>query len=195
MFWFAVACVGGLVVTIFMMIARAAAKSKSQQGTNRRELNLIYPLSDATLKIILTQRPFYVFVRIILAAYLPIVLMASYHTVKFWNLANLSVIGSVITLAVVGIGFAILVGMIVKRPGKDLFLLQMKARFGPLYVSYHYQKAKFILFDLGKRFLVAAVIGFLCASVGDMKLYVWPQAFIPAAIYLAYLSMFSTIRQ
>ncbi|XP_049848222.1 uncharacterized protein LOC126313313 [Schistocerca gregaria] len=111
---------------------------------------------------VLFGRFFHFLTRIVILAYMPLVAISCFAMVHNYNAGTTA--AAVVVFVVVGLLVPFFNWFIVRGKGKHLLFLHLKIRFGALYSSYHYQKAMFNLVYLGRKLLVAALIGFMASE-------------------------------
>lgn len=146
-----------------------------------------------TYAVVLRQKIFYVATRVILIGYMPINITAAYHLKTSSDGGGGVRAASAICIIVFGILPIVFNAIVVWGKTKELLFLYLKLRFGALYSVYHYEKARFNLVVLVRKFLIAILIGFL-ATNKDNDPIVYAQVFVIIALILVYLITLFVVR-
>jgi len=135
---------------------------------------------------ILMHRVFHIMTRALLAGYLPLILLAAFYVSNFVD--GLMAVPIIFGLAF-AVGVPVLNFLVVKGEKTDFLYYSLRIRFGAFYVSYQHTRTKFAFVVFGRKFLVAAIIGFLARKTIETKqeALFWAQSLIPAGLMLVYI--------
>jgi hypothetical protein len=139
---------------------------------------------------ILMNRAFHILTRVLLAGYLPLILLAAQFIVIYYN--NLGIIAAIAIILIVGFGVPAFNFMVVKGEKTDFLYYSLRIRFGAFYVSYQHTRTKFAFVVFAKKFLIGLTFGLLSTNFaaqlsGDVDGLFWAQCMVPAAIMLIYI--------
>jgi hypothetical protein len=184
MFWFVILLAILLVAyAIFALISWLAFNGKAEDPAKFRK----------TYAVVLRQKVFYILTRVVLIGYMPINITAAYHLKSSSDGSGGVRAASAICLIVFGILPIVFNAFVVWGKTKELLFLYLKLRFGALYSVYHYEKARFNLVVLARKFLIAILIGFLATNKDNDPL-VYAQVFVIIAIIIVYLIVLFIVR-
>jgi len=132
------------------------------------------------------HRVFHIITRALLAGYLPLVLLAAAYISNYQD--GLMAVPIIFGLAV-AVGVPVLNFLVVKGEKTDFLYYSLRIRFGAFYVSYQHTRTKFAFIVFGRKFLVAAMIGFLATNTirTNQEALFWSQSLIPAGLMLVYI--------
>jgi len=135
---------------------------------------------------ILMHRVFHIITRSLLAGYLPLVLLAAFYITNYQD--GLMAVPIIFGL-LIAVGVPVLNFLVVKGEKTDFLYYSLRIRFGAFYVSYQHTRTKFAFVVFARKFLVAALIGFLAANKiqSDQEVLFWVQSLIPAGLMLVYI--------
>jgi lipid-A-disaccharide synthase-like uncharacterized protein len=135
---------------------------------------------------ILMHRVFHIITRALLAGYLPLILLAAAYISNYQD--GLMAVPIILGLAV-AVGVPVLNFLVVKGEKTDFLYYSLRIRFGAFYVSYQHTRTKFAFIVFGRKFLVAAMIGFLATNTirSSQEVLFWVQSLIPAGLMLVYI--------
>jgi len=128
--------------------------------------HLIYAVIAAVVrgsgsKEVFFSRLIHMWVRMLNIFYFPLVLIAASHTFYGGN----TIAGSIIALAVIGLGLPAASFGLTYGKSKQLFRYEWRAKFGAFYSTYHFSKPYFQLVILARKAAAALLIGFMAAPL------------------------------
>jgi len=135
---------------------------------------------------IMMHRAFHIMTRAVLAGYLPLVLLAAFFITNYQE--GLMAVPIIFGL-LVAVGVPVLNFLVVKGEKTDFLYYSLRIRFGAFYVSYQHTRTKFAFVVFARKFLVAALIGFLATNKiqASQDSLFFAQSLIPAGLMLVYI--------
>jgi hypothetical protein len=108
------------------------------------------------------NRIVYTLVRVVSFAYFPFAAMTTYTLTLGPEVPAAAVIAAIF-IVVVHVGFAVLVWAILPRGRQSakVFTPAFLKKFGPIYHAFYFRRSWFMEIQLGKKFILGALIGFL----------------------------------
>jgi len=135
---------------------------------------------------ILLHRVFHILTRALLAGYLPLILLAAFYVTNYQD--GLMAVPIILGLAM-AIGVPVLNFLVVKGEKTDFLYYSLRIRFGAFYVSYQHTRTKFAFVVFARKFLVAALIGFMATNKvqASQEALFFSQSLVPAGLMLVYI--------
>lgn len=149
---------------------------------------------EPNITTVLIQKVFYLLTRLVLIGYMPINFTAAWHIREGNRPHRGSIAAAVFAIIIFGILPIAFNAVVVWNKGQELLFLYLKLRFGALYSTFNYKKARFNLIVLLKKFAIALLLGFIAAPSTTQSKYLYAQVFTIVAVFGIYLILLLIIR-